>query len=356
MGCGVGRLLSGCRNSPEFLPPVSRLHREGDASAHVTCGRNFIGTVQAATALWLGFCGSTTANSYASVMVPLVAESLLLDGAVSESRLTVIGERGHIVISSDDGASWRQANVPTRVLLTAVHMHDALVGWAVGHDAIILRTSDGGESWAIVHEAPEEQLPLLDVWFRDQYRGFAVGAYGYALATDDGGDTWSRVAISGDDYHLNALIPATGQEAGSTRLYIAAEAGVIYRSEDGGDSWKELESPYAGSWFGGLALNKEEVMLTGLRGNLFRSGDSGNTWQRISTGTQATLTSAVLLSSGAIMVTGLEGVVLISHDGGRSVVSRNLPTREGISTALPLADGGVLLVGEFGVVRFSQDD
>ena len=294
-----------------------------------------------------------------AVEAPLAVESLLLDGAAVGSRLVVVGERGHVLVSTDDGSSWTQAEVPTRALLTAVHMHDEHTGWAVGHDAVILRTGDGGETWTLVHQAPEEEIPLLDVWFRDERTGFAVGAYGYFLATGDGGETWTSRAISEDDFHLNALVPVVesspeSQRSGPQRLYIAAEAGVAYRSDDGGTTWRELPSPYAGSWFGGLAPDENRVLLAGLRGHLFRSGDGGDTWTEVATGTQATLTGAVRLPSGSIVITGLEGSVLTSDDGGRSVSARRLPSREGISAALPLAGGGVLLIGEFGVERLTD--
>ena len=93
------------------------------------------------------------------------------------SRLVVVGERGHVLLSDDNGASWAQASVPVRVLLTAVHMRGERTGWAVGHDATILRTRDDGETWTPVHRAPEEELPLLDVWFRDE----SVGVRGRGL-------------------------------------------------------------------------------------------------------------------------------------------------------------------------------
>ena len=281
-----------------------------------------------------------------AAQAPLAAESLLLDGAAVGGRLVVVGERGHILVSDDDGVSWRQARVPTRALLTAVHMHDEMRGWAVGHDAVILRTADGGESWNLVHHAPEEERPLLDIWFRDGRSGFAIGAYGYFLATEDGGETWTSRAISEDDFHLNALAPAGGR-----RLFIAAEAGIAYRSDDGGATWRELSPPYAGSWFGVLALDTERVLLLGLRGHLFRSEDGGENWIPVSTGTNATLTGVLRLPSGVILVTGLEGSLLTSRDEGRSVTYDRLPGREGISAALPLAEGGVLLIGEFGVRR-----
>ena len=353
--------------------------------------RAAVGSRRFAAVCLLGLLAPAGAGAAEAVKAPLATESLLLDGAVAGSRLVVVGERGHVLVSTDDGASWTQSPVPTRALLTAVHMHDERTGWAVGHDAVILRTRDGGETWTLVHEAPEEELPLLDVWFRDERTGFAVGAYGYFLATEDGGETWTARSVSEDDFHLNALIPVPRERSDSPdpgsrrpesqgpeskgatpraprsqpprdqrppprRLYLAAEAGVAYRSDDGGKTWRELSTPYAGSWFGGLALDEDEVLLAGLRGHLFRSGDGGDTWTEVATGTHATLTGAVRLPSGSIVVTGLEGSVLTSRDAGRSVSARRLPSREGISAALPLSGGGVLLVGEFGVKRLAGDD
>ena len=334
-----------------LMLPASLANRGREGSARGILGWRVAGAAWIAIAVVPGFFVPVGAGTEAGVAEPLPARLLLLDGAVAGSRLIVVGERGHILVSSDDGASWKLAEVPTRVMLTAIYMHDAETGWAVGHDAVILRTADGGETWTKVHEAPEEELPLLDVWFRDGQRGLAVGAYGYALATEDGGETWTSHAISEDDFHLNALVPAKDRENGFERLYIAAEAGVIYRSDDGGETWQELPSPYAGSWFGGLALDENQLLLAGLRGHLFRSEDGGASWAEVPTGTQATLTGAVRHPSGEIVITGLEGSVLTSRDGGRNVSSRNLPTREGISTTLPLPDGAALLIGEFGTAR-----
>ena len=278
------------------------------------------------------------------------------------SRVVVVGERGHILVSTDDGASWKQSQVPTRAMLTAVHLHDEHTGWAVGHDAVILRTDDGGATWQLVHHAPEEERPLLDVWFRDERTGFAVGAYGYFLATEDGGKTWTSRAISEDDFHLNALIPAGAWEPDAERtdkqrLFIAAEAGVAYRSDDAGETWRELPSPYAGSWFGALALDEDRVLLFGLRGRLFHSDDAGETWTQVTTGTNATLTDAVRLpSSDRVLITGLEGALLTSPDGGRSVSFTRLPSRQGISAARILPDGDALLIGEFGVQRLLRSE
>ena len=302
-------------------------------------------------ALIFGLFAQVESGAKPAVEAPLAPKSLLLDSAVAGRRVVTAGQRGHILVSDDNGASWKQTQVPTRALLTAVHMHDENTGWVVGHDAVILRTDDGGDSWRLVHRAPEEERPLLDVWFRDKDNGFAVGAYGYFLATRDGGETWASRAISKDDFHLNEIVPAGGQ-----RLIIAAEAGVAYRSDDGGETWRELPSPYTGSWYGALVLDGERMLLLGLRGHLFRSEDAGESWTRVATNTTATLTDAIRLPSGLLLLTGLEGVLLTSRDGGRTVSTTRLASRQGISSVLALADGTVLLTGEFGVRRLPRPE
>ena len=283
--------------------------------------------------------------------------------------MIVVGERGHILRSDDAGRSWIQARTPTRALLTAVHMHDARLGWAAGHDAVVLRTEDGGETWTLAHHDPDLGAPLLDLWFRDDRRGFAVGGFGAFLATDDGGDSWTcrngcadgegpallRGAAGnpaddgfGDDFHLNRIAPAPADNSGATRrLWLAGEAGALYRSDDGGKSWRALASPYAGSWFGALALDAETVLAAGLRGRLFRSADGGESWTRVATGVDAALTDIAVAADGRVFVAGLSGTLLVSRDGGRSVSLRPLPSRQGAAAVLPHA-GGVLSIGEFG--------
>lgn len=279
-----------------------------------------------------------------AVKAPLAPRSLLLDVSARDGRLVAVGERGHILVSGDAGGTWVQADVPTRTLLTGVYMHDARLGWAVGHDEIVVRTRDGGATWALVHSAPENEKPLLDVWFADALRGLAVGAYGGLLGTEDGGDTWQPRRVHGeDDSHLNQIVPAA-----DGTLYLAGEAGHLYRSDDGGRAWKPLPSPYKGSFFGLLPLPDGPLLAFGLRGHLFRSTDRGGTWESIETGSDATLTSGLALGAGRFVVGGMAGTLLFSEDG-RTVRKQEQPDRKAI-VALARGDGRTLLLfGEGGV-------
>ena len=278
---------------------------------------------------------------------PLAVSSLLLDAAVRDGLVVAVGERGHVLISADAGQSWRQAEVETRALLTGVHMHDARLGWAVGHDEVVVRTRDGGLTWERVHNAPENEKPLLDVWFADARAGLAVGAYGGLLATSDGGDTWApRTVHGGDDFHLNQIAAAA-----DGTLFLAGEAGHLYRSDDKGATWQPLPSPYDGSFFGLLPMPGGALLAFGLRGHLYRSPDGGRTWTPIATGTEETLTCALDLGSGRFVVGGMAGTLLWGAEAGAAVRKQDLPDRKAI-VALAQADPGTLLLfGEGGVRR-----
>jgi photosystem II stability/assembly factor-like uncharacterized protein len=280
-----------------------------------------------------------------SVIARLAPASLLLDVSAPDGTLVAVGERGHALVSRDAGATWTQGIVPTRALLTGVFMRSATLGWAVGHDEVVLRTRDGGATWERVHYAPENERPLLDVWFADDRTGLAVGAYGTLLVTRDGGDTWQgRSLLEGDDLHLNHIVPA-----GDGALYVAGEAGHLYRSEDGGESWQALPSPYQGSFFGILPLRDGALLAFGLRGHLYRSADRAAIWQKVETASEETLTCGIDLGGGRYLIGGMAGTLLWGD--GASVRKQELPTRRAIVALAPLDEGHVLAFGEGGTTR-----
>ena len=92
---------------------------------------------------------------YAEQM-PLADQSMLLDITRAGDSLVAVGERGHVVTSTD-GKTWTQAeHVPTRSTLTTVFsVGDRL--WAGGHDAVILTSADRGKNWTRLFYDPGAQ-------------------------------------------------------------------------------------------------------------------------------------------------------------------------------------------------------
>ncbi|MCF8980137.1 hypothetical protein GIW46_18215 [Pseudomonas syringae] len=281
------------------------------------------------------------------------ARGLLLDIAHAAARLVAVGDHGHILYSDDQGKSWVQARVPTRQLLTAVYFVDEQHGWAVGHDAQILASSDGGKNWNKQFEDLAREAPLLDVWFKDLQNGLAVGAYGALLTTTDGGQHWEDVSDrldNEDQYHLNGITQI--KDAG---LFIVGEAGSMFRSRDEGQTWEKLDGPYQGSLFGVIGTASPSTLLAyGLRGNLFRSTDFGDTWQPIELqGARGPLefglASASLLADGSLVLVGNGGSVMRSSDDGETFQVFNRPDRISLAGVTSNLQGNLILVGQGGV-------
>jgi photosystem II stability/assembly factor-like uncharacterized protein len=313
------------------------------------------------------------------------SDSVLLAVTRANQRLLAVGERG-IVLFSDDGAtSWQQARVPISATLTAIQFVTEKKGWAVGHSGAVLRTEDGGAHWVkqldgnqaaqlmledaqknamehdddqarrrlseaqrLLREGPDK--PFFDIWFVDEKRGFIVGAFGLFFATQDGGKTWLpwRAHIENPtDKHLYCIRSLGGS------LYLVGEEGALYRSTDAGRTFIGINTPYRGSWFGVIPLEKQYVIAYGLRGNAYWSQDAGQHWRKIDTGTQAALTAGMVLSDGSVVLASQAGEVLRSIDFGRSfkalAVARPFPF-SGVAQA---ANGDLVLSGARGISRVS---
>lgn len=285
-----------------------------------------------------------------SQMSPLAAKSLLQGVARAGTRLVAVGQRGHIVYSNDAGETWMQAKVPVSSDLTAVYFPSDQKGWAVGHDGVILVTTDGGLTWSLqfdgrranerLVEYMERQVaakpqstelkglldeakrfkeqgadkPFLDVWFADDNTGYVVGAYNLLFHTSDGGKNWQPLFDATDNpklLNLYAIRPA------ADGLYIAGEGGLVLKLDRDAQRFRALSLPYNGSYFGVIG-DKTAVVVFGLRGNVWRSADGGKSWQKTEAGLPATVTGGTLLATGTMVLADAGGRLAVSVDGGRT--------------------------------------
>jgi len=283
-------------------------------------------------------------------------------------RLVAVGERGTVLLSDDGAKSWRQAQVPVQVTLTAVRFVNERTGWAVGHLGVILKSIDGGESWIkqldgvqaanavaaggdertkrFAEEGPDK--PFFDLDFIDAQHGFAVGAYNLAFATVDGGQHWTPMLSrlpNPKSLHLYGVRAAGGH------VYIAGEQGLLMASGDGGASFSALPVAYKGSYFGLLAARSGALIAYGLRGNAWRSADQGASWTRLDTGLQTSISAALELDGGELALLAQTGELLRSRDDGRSFTKT--PPAGGPLPAAGLAatDDGALVIASLRGMR-----
>ncbi len=247
-----------------------------------------------------------------ALQVAHAERGLLLDVAQAGNQVVAVGGFGSI-LQSTDGASWKQVTSPVDVALTSVRFADDRNGWAVGHDAVILHTTDGGASWKLQSREPELYSPLFSIEVINTSQARAVGAFGIIKQTQDAGATWTDVvapAISDDKLHLNSITKLNGGG-----FAVAGERGLLGWSANGVE-WKRVPSPYEGSFFGIVPWGEKGAIAYGMRGNVYVATDaSTGPWKKIETGTTASFFGSHFLSTGALMLMGSDGhVAILSQD------------------------------------------
>lgn len=295
-------------------------------------------------------------------------------------RLVAVGQLGHIVFSDDSGIRWDQATVPVSTDLVAVYFPSATQGWAVGHDGVVLHSSDRGSSWQqqmsgrqlmdvakkyydshpATNDADASQrqqfmdqfdaaapaFTFLDIWFRNDNEGYAIGAFNLTFKTMDGGKNWTPWFDRTENprgYHLYSI------QGDASGVYVVGELGLIMRLNESSERFVSLQSPYEGSFFG-VMVRGDHIIAYGLRGNAFVSANAGKSWQKLNNPSDESITGGVWLSNGDALLISQSGELLRSVSSNLSL--SRLPQGNGFpSNAVVVTEGGKALavVGPVGV-------
>jgi len=276
---------------------------------------------------------------------------MLMDATRAGGRIVAVGEHGAIVISDDEGKSWRQARaVPVSATLSAVAFADARHGWAVGQWGVILATADGGETWEKQRMDTSVDQPLFSVIFTGPQDGIAVGLWSLVLATHDGGKTWTRTKLPKPPgggkadrnlYHIFS--------DGKSALFIVSEQGLVLKSTDSGATWSYQATGSKGTLWTGVALPDGRVVVGGLLGSLYQSSDGGATWAALNAGTKSSITDLVATGNG-LMGVGLDGLVFRQREGSASFEVHQREDRAALTAALIDGAGKPLLFSQDGVL------
>jgi len=341
----------------------------------------------------------------ASIQSSLVSKNIItsLTKSTDESVLAV-GERGHIL-------NWQSQNQhnqevsPVSLLLTDVIILSNGVKLAIGHDGAIISSQKNTNTWyklfdgfkliklkiALLEKqivlakknieslSDEDEiedasfaledlefaledaqntentgpnLPLLSVTQTKNRSIIVTGAYGTLLISTDLGKTWQLsddFLNNPDKYHLNSIT------SDNNRTYIVGEQGIAYTSQDNGNSWQSINTPYNGSLFGILSQkNSTKLIAFGLKGNYFISNDQGEHWEHFTSKNRATLLGGHIKENG--------DVILVGHGGTILKLNINTPNRTSLMkhpsgsafSAVTVMNDQLILGGQFGI--FSLDN
>jgi photosystem II stability/assembly factor-like uncharacterized protein len=200
-----------------------------------------------------------------------------------------------LVLHTDDGGKtwseqpvspgWERASERFNVLTGISRADDAML-WAVGSTAII-HTSDGGRTWETQYVNTDERR-LTDIACIDRERAVVVGDGGIILRTQDGGATWKPVE-SGVSAHLISVGYFEGM------LWAVGEGGVVLRAAPDSLKWETLPKATPKSLYD-IHIEGNQGWIVGERGTMLYTSDGGKSWREVESPTTFDLTTLYFIN------------------------------------------------------------
>ena len=161
-------------------------------------------------------------------------------------------------------------------------------------------TDDAWQHWN--HVIFEEEL--RDLWFTDEATGYAAG-YGVIYKTENGGETWFPLDIKGDFFTaIHFPTPEVG--------YAVGNQGIIVKTGNAGHSWevlKKVKSVKRQHFEDVFFINADKGYVVGKNVVLF-TNDGGINWQAVQDLDFARFTGIFMLSENTGYITGSDGTII----------------------------------------------
>jgi len=182
-----------------------------------------------------------------------------------------------------------------------------------------------------------------------------VGAQSAIWKSDDGGSSWKQISppMGGDFYGVAFSSPMVG--------WISGDDGVLLKTVDGGEHWTRVAVPVKNLFLQSISFpDPVHGFIAGEKGVVLATSDSGVTWKRLVVPTVQNLYGIAFLTAKHGYVAGWHRTFLETTDGGASFhrleMASERVTRQEPSYNVLATDGKrVLLAGDHGLAYYSPD-
>jgi photosystem II stability/assembly factor-like uncharacterized protein len=200
-----------------------------------------------------------------------------------------------ILRTTDGGQSWDATSFPSGWWMTSLAIASDSVVYAGGQDGSILKTTDGGTTWNYFSTLPGFLNDYFELYFFSADTGLAVDYMGHIFRTSDGAVTWQIIYTPPDSVQHLAW-PNTGkiQFVDDSLGYAAlGENGYILKTLDRGNTWFNVNVGDTTIYVTSIhMINADTGIAVGDQGKISRTVNGGVTW---STPSQISSTAPDLL-------------------------------------------------------------
>ena len=172
-----------------------------------------------------------------------IADGILLKVGRNTSRIIVVrgttdaSNPAEIAYSDDLGATWTNVDVGStngeyaikKGALFALSSYDV---YLVTDGGRIYKSEDSGATWSVKEDANITASQYNAIAFVNPQVGYAVGTAGLVVKTVDAGKNWGQVGAAAGAAELFSVGVLS-----RNRVWVGAAAGLLYYTDDGGDSF-----------------------------------------------------------------------------------------------------------------------
>jgi photosystem II stability/assembly factor-like uncharacterized protein len=240
---------------------------------------------------------------------------------------------GLIQRTTDGGVNWTSQQVgSTTSHFLGIDFVDALTGWAAGdaeqafNHGMIYGTTDGGTTWRLQWEGGPDLDQLYDVSALNRNVAVAVGNANTLLRTTNGGDTWAEPAHPAGSAFLG--VDFVGKVG-----YVVGNGSKVIKSRDGGQTWIDVSPvlPFSASLEDASFLPGGRVgWVVGFDGIVLKTTNGGRTWleQGFGVGSGLNVLSVDAIDVNTAWISGYnngDNYVARTLDGGTTWVEETIP-------------------------------
>lgn len=232
----------------------------------------------------------------------------------------IVGDGGVILRTTDGGLSWAPVASGTTADLRSVAFSGAGQGLIAGGNGL-LYTENNGASWTATRPG-DNGVCCLGVAYADATTAIMTFRDGFARSTN-GGQTF-------DTFFPDASFK--GKPSFGSALAGAADGGQIKYTSDGGSTWSAATQP-TGFGARALAFASSSVAVASDNSSLARSTDGGRTWTSLYGGAFTRYSTALAFNTAGVGLSlgfGPSYGTLRTVDRGQTWVPLSLP---GLTTA-----------------------
>ena len=303
-----------------------------------------------AGASWTAVYEALPVNAIGAVAIAASNKKVVWLGTGEANPRSDVSWGDGVWLSTDGGERWQHRGLDdtsqiSRILVDPHNPNVALVA-ALGdpfkdsEERGVYRTTDGGKTWVktlyvgprsgasdLAWDPHHPNVVFAGIW---EYRRLpwsleSGGPDGGLYRSSDSGITWTKLAGNGLPSGLTGRIGVAVAPGHPQRVYaiIQSKAGVLWRSDDGGDTWRLLSSdtvlnqrPF---YFSRLAIdpsNQDHLIV--LSELLMESTNGGRTFKHIGKAVHVDHHDLWWSSDGRRIIEADDGGVVTSFDSGKA--------------------------------------